>query len=471
MNIQEKMKIRRHDVPTRDAAERARCFDEVALGFDEKLAREEAERCIQCKRPLCVEGCPVSIDIPGFIRKIGDGDFLGAIAAIRGTNSLPSICGRVCPQENQCEKVCVVGKKSEPVAIGALERFVADFERRYALPGVEAAAASRPKPSGHKIAVVGSGPAGLTAAGCLAQLGHDVTVFEAFHEAGGVLIYGIPEFRLPKSIVKEEVEKLQKLGVEFSLNTLVGRTITIDELLADRYSAVFLAPGAGTPQFMNIPGENLCGVASANEFLTRINLMKAFDFPRKQTPVFCGRRVAVIGGGNTAMDAARTARRLNPDKVYIIYRRSEAEMPARREEVHHAKEEGIEFLTLTAPVAYRGDDDGWVHEMECIRMELTEPDASGRRRPVEVKGSNFTIEVDTVIVAIGAKTNDLLLHTTPGLEAERKGYLTVDRKTGMTSRPGVFAGGDIAGGEATVIAAMGDGRRSALSIDEFVKEK
>jgi glutamate synthase (NADPH/NADH) small chain len=467
MNIQEKMKIKRHEIPARDPEERARCFEEVALGFDEQTAREEAERCIQCKRPLCVDGCPVAIDIPGFIKKIAEGDFAGAIAAIRATNSLPSICGRVCPQESQCEKVCVVGKKSQPVAIGALERFVADFERRYSLPvpGVEV------KPSGRKVAVVGSGPAGLTAAGYLAQLGHSVTVFEAFHEAGGVLIYGIPEFRLPKAIVKDEVAALRNLGVEFSLNTLVGRTIHIDELLADSYSAVFVAPGAGTPMFMNLPGENLNGVCSANEFLTRVNLMKAFDFPRHQTPVFCGRRVAVIGGGNTAMDAARTARRLNPEKVYIVYRRSEVEMPARLEEVHHAKEEGVEFLTLTAPVAYSGDDNGWVTAMECIRMELSEPDASGRRRPIPVENSNFTLEVDTVIVAIGAKTNDLLLHTTPGLEAERKGYLVIDKKTGMTTRPGVFAGGDIAGGEATVIAAMGDGRRAALAMDKYIKEK
>ena len=467
MNVQDRLKIQRHEVPALDALQRARCFDEVAIGFDEKTARDEAERCIQCKRPLCMEGCPVSIDIPGFIRKISEGDFPGAINVIRTTNSLPSICGRVCPQENQCEKVCVVGKKGMPVAIGALERFVADFERRYALPTTGVTV----KPSGRKVAVVGSGPAGLTAAGHLAQLGHAVTVFEAFHEAGGVLIYGIPEFRLPKAIVQEEVDKLRAMGVEFALNTLVGRTITIDELLADSYSAVFLAPGAGTPMFMNIPGENLNGVCSANEFLTRVNLMKAFDFPRQQTPVYCGRNVAVVGGGNTAMDAARTARRMNPEKVYIVYRRSEAEMPARREEVHHAMEEGVEFLTLTAPVAYIGNEDGWVTAMECQRMELSEPDASGRRRPVPIEGSNFTLEVDTVIVAIGAKTNDLLLHTTPGLHAERKGYLTLDKATGMTSRPGVFAGGDIAGGEATVIAAMGDGRRAAISIDGYIRDK
>ena len=305
MNVSERLKIQRHEVPALDATHRAQCFEEVAVGFDEKIARAEAERCIQCKRPLCIEGCPVSIDIPGFILKISEGDFAGAIERIRTTNSLPSICGRVCPQENQCERVCVVGKKGEPVAIGALERFVADFERRYALPveGVKV------KSSGRKVAVVGSGPAGLTAAGHLAQLGHAVTVFEAFHEAGGVLIYGIPEFRLPKAIVQEEVMKLRTMGVEFALNTLVGRTITIDELLADDYSAVFLAPGAGTPMFMNIPGENLNGVCSANEFLTRVNLMKAFDFPRQKTPVYVGQRIAVIGGGNTAMDAARTAQR------------------------------------------------------------------------------------------------------------------------------------------------------------------
>lgn len=466
MNVQDRLKIQRHEIPARDPQERAKCYEEVALGFDEKIAIEEANRCIECKKPTCVQGCPVNIDIPKFVREIAAGDFLAAISTIRVTNSLPSICGRVCPQETQCEKVCVVGKKGKPVAIGALERFVADFERQHALP--QAGATDRPAPTGKKIAIVGSGPSGLTAAGNLAMKGHSVTIFEAFHEPGGVLVYGIPEFRLPKAIVREEVNMLRNLDVEFSLNSLVGRTVTIDELLGDSYQAVFLGPGAGVPVFMKIPGENLCGVFSANEFLTRVNLMKAYQFPKYDTPVFCGKRVAVIGGGNTAMDAARTALRMGPEKVYIVYRRSEVEMPARHEEVVHAKEEGIEFMTLTAPIAYRGDSRGWVQEMECERMELSEPDESGRRRPVPIKGSNFTLPVDTVVVAIGAKPNNLLMHTTPGLDSDKWGCLVVDNKTQATSRPGVYAGGDIAGGESTVIAAMGQGRIAAEAIHEFV---
>jgi glutamate synthase (NADPH/NADH) small chain len=467
MNTQDRLKIPRHEIPARDPAERARCFDEVAIGFDEKTAVLEATRCLQCKKAYCVEGCPVAIDIPGFLRQIAATDYAGAAATIKRTNSLPSVCGRVCPQESQCEAVCVLAKKGKSVAIGALERFVADVDRQHKLTRLQVTA----KSTGRKIAVVGSGPAGLTAAGYLAQLGHGVTVFEAFHEPGGVLLYGIPEFRLPKAIVREEVKTLEDLGVEMALNMLVGRTVTIDELLSDSYSAVFLAPGAGVPMFMNIPGENLNGVCSANEFLTRVNLMKAFQFPRYDTPVYCGKHVAVIGGGNTAMDAARTAIRSNPEKVYIVYRRSELEMPARHEEVVHAKEEGVEFLCLTAPVAYRGDSRGWITEMECIRMELTEPDASGRRRPVPIEGSNFTLPVDTVIVAIGAMTNDLLVKTTGGLTTAKRGYLLVDPNTQMTSRPGVFAGGDIAGGEATVIAAMGQGRTAGRYIHEYVMQK
>lgn len=467
MDIKDRMKIERHEVPARDALERSQCFDEVAIGFDEKTAIEEAQRCIECKRPTCMEGCPVNIDIPGFLKKIAQGDFPGAIQVVRTTNSLPAICGRVCPQESQCEKVCVLGRKGKSVAIGALERFVADYERKHSLPQVSVTV----RPTHRKIAVVGSGPAGLTAAGNLALLGHDVTVFEAFHEAGGVLIYGIPEFRLPKEIVRKEVTFLRQLGVEFALNVLVGRTITVDELLHSGYSAAFLAPGAGVPAFMNIPGENLCGVCSANEFLTRVNLMKAFKFPAHDTPVHCGKRVAVIGGGNTAMDAARTAKRLGPEEVYIVYRRSELEMPARREEVIHAKEEGIQFLTLNAPVAYYGDSRGWVQEMECIRMELSEPDASGRRRPIELKGSNYRLSVDTAIVAIGAKINNLLTHTTPGLESDRRGGLIVNPGTQMTSRAGIFAGGDIANGESTVIAAMGQGRIAAAAMHEYVMSK
>lgn len=469
MNIspQERMKISRHPMPARDPEVRIRCFEEVALGYDEHTAREEAMRCLQCKRPYCVEGCPVSIDIPAFLREVVAGNIDKAAAIIKKTNSLPSICGRVCPQETQCEERCVLAKKGKPVAIGALERFVADYDRQFGLTKQQV----NVRPSGKKVAVVGSGPAGLTAAGTLAQMGHSVTVFEALHEPGGVLVYGIPEFRLPKEIVREEVSSLLDLGVEFNLNVLIGRTLTIDELLGDGYSAVFLAPGAGVPQFMGIPGENLNGVSSANEFLTRVNLMKAFLFPEYDTPVYCGKRVAVIGGGNTAMDAARTALRLGPEKVYIVYRRSEKEMPARREEIEHAKEEGIEFLCLTAPVAYLSDSRGWVTEMECIRMELSEPDESGRRRPVPVEGSNFRIPVDTVIVAIGAKTNDLIVKATGGLSVAKKGYLLVDPQTQMTSRPGIFAGGDIAGGEATVIAAMGQGRVAAQSIDRYVRER
>lgn len=466
MNVQDRLKIERHPIPARDVSLRVRCFDEVALGYDEQTARQEAMRCLQCKRPYCMEGCPVAIDIPAFLKEVVAGNLDVAAAIIKRTNSLPSICGRVCPQETQCEARCVLAKKGKPVAIGALERFVADYDRRYGL----SRPVRRARASGKKVAVVGSGPAGLTAAGTLALLGHDVKVFEVLHEPGGVLVYGIPEFRLPKEIVRQEVASLLDLGVEFALDVLVGRTLTIDELFADGYAAVFLAPGAGVPQFMNIPGENLKGVCSANEFLTRVNLMKAFLFPEYETPVYCGKRVAVIGGGNTAMDAARTAVRLGPEKVTIVYRRSEVEMPARREEIEHAKEEGIEFFCLTAPVAYHADSRGWVSEMECIRMELSEPDESGRRRPLPIPGSNFTIPVDTVIVAIGAKPNDLILKATAGFAAHR-GYLVVDPATQMTSRPGVFAGGDIAGGEATVIAAMGQGRIAAQSIHRYVTEK
>lgn len=454
-------------MPTRDALERARCYEEVAIGFDEKDAISEAQRCLDCKNPKCVAGCPVNIDIPKFLREITEGKFLDAIGTIRTTNSLPCICGRVCPQETQCEQVCILAKKGKPVAIGALERFVADYERKYAIP----TKVDRPRPTGKKVAIVGSGPSGLTAAGYLAMQGHSVTVFEAFHSPGGVLIYGIPEFRLPKAIVREEVNMLRNLDVQFAVNTLVGRTVTIDELLADGYSAAFLGPGAGVPVFMRIPGENLCGVCSANEFLTRVNLMKAYQFPRYDTPVFCGKRVAVIGGGNTAMDAARTALRMGPEKVYIIYRRSEVEMPARREEVIHAQEEGIEFLTLTNPVAYRGDSRGWVQEMEVQKQELSEPDESGRRRPVPIKGSEYTIPVDTVVVAVGAKPNNLLVSSTDGLDADKWGCLVVDKETQATSRPGVYAGGDIAGGESTVIAAMGQGRVAGRAIHEYITEK
>jgi len=464
VNPQERLKIPRHEVPAQDPDIRRNNYEEVAIGFDENTAIEEAQRCLQCKNPLCMQGCPVSINIPKFIAEIAKGAMDEAIRTIRNTNSLPAVCGRVCPQESQCEKTCVLAKKGKSVAIGALERFIADYDRKNQISKEEVTVSS----TGKKIGIIGAGPAGLTAAGYLAKLGHQVTIFEAFHEAGGVLIYGIPEFRLPKDIVRSEIKALENLGVEYSFNTLVGRTITIEELLADHFSALFVAPGAGLPVFMHLPGENLCGVYSANEFLTRVNLMKAFEFPKVDTPVFCGKRIAVIGGGNTAMDAARTALRMNPEEVYIIYRRTEKEMPARLEEIHHAKEEGIKFLELTNPISYAGNDNGWVQEMECIRMELGEPDASGRRRPVAVPGSNFTLPVDTVIVAIGAKTNDLIMRTTQGLETSKWGYLVVDPETQMTTRPGIFAGGDIASAEATVISAMGQGRRAGKAMHDYV---
>ncbi len=467
MNPQEKMKIARHDVPTQNPDIRRTNYAEVAEGYDEKLAVEEAQRCLMCKNPLCMQGCPVSINIPGFIAEMAKGNFEKAASIIKETNSLPAVCGRVCPQENQCEKYCIVGKKSKPVAIGALERFAADYDR---LSG-KTPEIIIPPSTKHKIAVIGAGPAGLTASGSLAKMGHQVTVFEAFHEAGGVLIYGIPEFRLPKGIVRSEIQLLEKLGVEFAFNTLIGRTTNVEELIAAGYESIFVAPGAGLPVFMHLPGENLCGIYSANEFLTRVNLMKAYQFPKYDTPIYCGKKVAVIGGGNTAMDAARTAARMNPEAVYIIYRRSEEEMPARLEEVHHAKEEGIQFLTLHNPVGYQGNDNGWVTGMECVRMELGEPDASGRRRPVTIPGSNFMLDVDTVIVAIGAKSNDLIMKTTPGLEVNKWGYLVVDPVTQMTTRPGIFAGGDIASQEATVISAMGQGRRAACHMDEYLRQK
>jgi len=467
MSTKDKLNIPRHPLPTENPDIRRKVFNEVALGFDEHLAVEEAMRCIQCKRPYCMEGCPVAIDIPKFIQQITERDYLSAARTIRATNSLPSICGRVCPQEMQCEKTCILAKKGLPVAIGALERFVSDFEREYGSAQILA----RQKSTDKRIAIIGSGPAGLTAAGYLVAQGHEITVFEALHEAGGVLIYGIPEFRLPKFLVRNEVHTLEKMGVQFSLNTLVGRTITIDELFGEGYKAVFLGPGAGTPIFMNLPGENLCGVLSANEFLTRVNLMKAFQFPKYDTPVYCGKRVAVIGGGNTAMDAARTAIRFNPEAVYIIYRRSEKELPAKIDEVHHAQEEGVQFMYLTSPVAYNGDSKGWVQEMECIKMELIEPDESGRRRTRPIHGSNFKLSVDTVIVAIGAQSNDLLIRTTQGLETTNDGYLIVDPNTQMTSRAGVFAGGDIASYEATVISAMGQGRIAGKAIHEYVMQK
>ena len=460
-----KEKIPRQSMPEQDPKVRAKNFDEVPLGYTEEQAVLEAKRCIQCKKPLCIAGCPVDVDIPGFIKLIAEKDFIGAALKLKETNALPAICGRVCPQEDQCEVVCVLGKKGEPVAIGRLERFAADYERESGNIMIPEVA----PPTGKRVAVVGAGPAGLTIAGDLVKVGHDVTIFEALHKAGGVLIYGIPEFRLPKSIVDAEVNYLEKLGVKIVVNAAIGRVKTVDELFEEGFDAVFLGVGAGAPVFMNIPGENLSGVYSANEYLTTSNLMKAYRFPEYDTPIVRGKNVAVIGGGNVAMDSVRTALRLGADNAHIIYRRTEVEMPARIEEVHHAKEEGVQFKLLTNPVEYIGDENGWVTGMKCLRMELGEPDESGRRRPVPIKDSEFVIDVDTVVVAVGAMANPLVASTTPGLEINRWDYIVANEETGETSRKGVYAGGDIVTGSATVILAMGAGRNSARAIDEYLK--
>ncbi|HOM27830.1 MAG TPA: NADPH-dependent glutamate synthase [Deltaproteobacteria bacterium] len=467
MDMKERLAIPRQPMPEQDPKVRARNFDEVPLGYTPETAKTEALRCIQCKNPACVEGCPVQVDIPGFIAKIVEGDFIGAARHIKKTNALPAVCGRVCPQEIQCEQRCVRGKKGDPVAIGRLERFVADYERASG----DVAIPEKPAPTGKRVAVVGSGPSGLTVAGDLVQLGHEVTIFEALHKPGGVLVYGIPEFRLPKAIVAAEVEYLERLGVKIQTSFVIGKTATVDELFEYGYDAVYLGTGAGLPTFMNIPGENLNGVYSANEYLTRSNLMKAYKFPEYDTPIVKGKNVAVIGGGNVAMDSVRTAMRLGADHVYLIYRRSRAEMPARIEEIHHAEEEGIEFHLLTNPVRYIGDDKGWVVGVECLKMELGEPDESGRRRPVPVKGSEFVIDVDTVVVAIGAGANPLVQSTTPGLETNKWNYIVADEETGQTSREGVFAGGDIVTGAATVILAMGAGRKAARAMHEYLMSK
>jgi glutamate synthase (NADPH/NADH) small chain len=444
-------------------SERIRNFNEVPYGYSEEEAIAEARRCLVCKKPSCTSGCPVEIDIPAFVARIAEADFRSAIRITKQKNVLPAVCGRVCPQEDQCEKVCVLTKKQDPVAIGRLERFIADWEAKQGPPEIP-----EPKPAnGKKVAVVGAGPAGLTVAGDLIQLGYEVTLFEALHKAGGVLVYGIPEFRLPKAIVQREVEYVTKLGVNLISNFVVGRTRTIDELLRE-FDAVFIGTGAGLPWFMSIPGENLNGIYSANEYLTRSNLMKAYLFPKYDTPIVRGKRVAVIGGGNVAMDSARTALRLGADKSMIIYRRSKTEMPARIEEIHHAEEEGIEFHFLTLPTRYLGED-GWVKQMECLRMELGEPDASGRRRPIPVKGSEYLVPADTVVCAIGQSPNPLIPQTTPGLQVAKHGNIVADEKTGKTTKSGVFAGGDIVTGAATVILAMGAGRIAARSIDEYIK--
>jgi len=451
-------------MPAQPAEERRHNFDEVPYGYTEELARTEASRCLQCKKPQCVAGCPVAVDIPGFIELILEGKHAEAARAIKRTNSLPAICGRVCPQEEQCEAVCVLGKKSEPVAVGRLERFAADWEREHdAVEKPELAPST-----GKRAAVVGAGPAGLTVAGDLIRLGHAVTVFEALHKPGGVLAYGIPEFRLPKAIVGAEVDYLKSLGVEVELDTIIGKTIAMEELL-DEYDAVFVGSGAGLPWFLGIPGENLSGVYSANEYLTRSNLMKAYrdDY---DTPIYRGKRVGVVGGGNVAMDSARTALRLGADESIIVYRRSRVEMPARNEEIEHAEEEGVQFHLLANPVEILGDDQGWVRAMKCIRMELGEPDDSGRRRPVPIDGSEFELPLDTAIIAIGNSPNPLITSTTPGLETGRRGTITADEAMGATSLKGVFAGGDIVTGAATVIAAMGAGRIAAKHIDRYLAD-
>ncbi|WP_427365619.1 NADPH-dependent glutamate synthase [Candidatus Caldatribacterium saccharofermentans] len=455
----------RPKMPQRPVKERIRDFFEVPLGLPEDVAVEEARRCLQCKKPSCVKGCPVEIDIPGFIKLLGEGRFDEAIAKIKEKNSLPAICGRVCPQEDQCEKECVLGKKGQPIAIGYLERFLADYERE---KGVTTPPLPRPIPK--KVAVIGSGPAGLTCAGELAKMGYQVTIFEALHAPGGVLVYGIPEFRLPKAIVRQEVEYVKSLGVEIQVNMVVGKTFTLEDLRDAGYEAFFIGTGAGLPYFLNIPGENLNGIYSANEFLTRSNLMKAYLFPRYDTPIKVGRRVAVIGGGNVAMDAARTALRLGAEEVCLVYRRTKKEMPARIEEIERAEEEGVNCVILTTPVRFVGNENGWVTGMECIQMELGEPDESGRRRPVPIPGSEFVIPADTVVVAIGQGPNPLLLETIRGLALNRRGYIVADPETGATNLRGVFAGGDIVTGAATVISAMGAGKRAARAIDRFFQD-
>jgi glutamate synthase (NADPH/NADH) small chain len=461
------MKVPRQHMPEQPAQLRATNFTEVNLGYSTELAKQEAARCLECAKPACTSDCPVGVKVKDFVQLIVAGDFLGAAAKIREDNVLPAITGRVCPQEDHCEGGCLMGKKVQSLGIGYLERFVADYEQQHMdLKDVPKAA-----PSGKKIAIVGSGPSGLTAAGDLVQKGHQVHVFEALHEIGGVLVYGIPEFRLPKQIIREQVDYMRAMGVEFETDVVVGRTVTIDELMEEEgYDAVFIGTGAGLPQFMGIPGEHLNGVYSANEFLTRINLMHAYEFPRYDEPMvdLKGKNVAVIGGGNTALDAIRSALRLGAGKAYVLYRRSEAEMPARAEEVKHAKQEGIDFQVLTAPIEFLSDGKGWLTAARCQRMELGEPDASGRRRPVPIQGSEFDLPLSVAVIAIGTSANPIVQSTTPGLATNKRGYIQADETSQRTSRKGVFAGGDIVTGSATVILAMGAGRRAAKSIHEYL---
>jgi glutamate synthase (NADPH/NADH) small chain len=450
-------------MPEQPPAERIKNYDEVPYGYTTEQAIAEAKRCLECARPICIEGCPVNINIPAFLKLVGEGDFRGAISIIKETNALPAVSGRVCPQEEQCEGKCALSKRFESVAVGRLERFAADWEASQGTPPIP----DLPPPTGKKVAVVGSGPAGITVAADLVRKGHHVTIFEALHEPGGVLVYGIPEFRLPKAIVRREVEYVCSLGVKLVKDFVVGAAETVDELL-EEYDAVFLGTGAGLPWFLNIPGENLNGVYSANEYLTRANLMKAYRFPEYDTPIARGKRVATVGGGNVAMDSARTALRLGADESIIVYRRSREEMPARAEEIHHAEQEGIRFELLTTPVAFHGDSNNWVKDIECIRNQLGEPDASGRRRPVPIKDSNFRIPVDVAVLAVGQSPNPLIPKATPDLKTGKDGVVIIDNETGKTSKKGVFAGGDVATGGATVILAMGQGKTAAKAIDEYL---
>lgn len=457
-------KAPRHDMPSQDAIVRVKNFGEVALGYSSEIAVEEANRCIQCKNPKCIEGCPVGVDIPQFVHQISQGEFMEAAKILKQKNTFPAICGRVCPQESQCESKCILGVKGQPVAIGRLERYAADYEIANGTNKF-----LKPAHSGKKVAIIGAGPAGLTCAAELAREGHAVTILEALHVAGGVLMYGIPEFRLPKEIVQKEINSLKEMGVEIITNQVVGKITSVQELFDSGYNAIFLGNGAGLPHFLNIPGENLNGVYSANEFLTRSNLMKAYDFPNNATPIKVGEQVAVLGGGNVAMDAARTALRLGAKDVYIIYRRSRTELPARAEEVHHAEEEGIKFKFLTNPIRINGDENGNVKSMTCLKYELGEPDVSGRRRPLPIEGSEFELSVQTVVESIGQGPNPLVATTTQGLALNKWGNIIVDENTMATSIPGVYAGGDIVSGAATVILAMGAGKIAAASINEYMK--
>ena len=466
MAIQRNMDPKKCPMPNQDPMVRNKNFDEVALGYTPEMAVSEAKRCLGCPKKPCQSGCPVGIDIPAFIAKVAEEDFEGAYQILSASSALPAVCGRVCPQETQCEGKCVRGVKGESVGIGRLERFVADWHREHSTESIQ-----KPTPNGHKVAIIGAGPSGLTAAGDLAKLGYSVTIYEALHLAGGVLVYGIPEFRLPKAIVQKEIDGLKEMGVSIETNMVIGKVLTIDELMGEYgFEAVYVASGAGLPRFMGIPGESLKGVYSANEYLTRINLMKAYKKDSK-TPIMHSKKVAVVGGGNVAMDAARCAKRMGAEEVYIVYRRGMEELPARKEEIEHAEEEGIIFKTLTNPVEVLGDADGMVCGMKCIEMELGEPDDSGRRRPIEKPNSEFVLDVDTMIMSIGTSPNPLIRPTTPGLETNRHGCIVTNGDDGLTSREGVYAGGDAVTGAATVILAMGAGKHAAKAIDEYIKNK